>query len=60
MPTDPARMAMNWQQELLAQTIAAAQPAAKKVKVVPVAAEPATAAAAPAEKENAPDGCKQQ
>ena len=31
MPTDPARMAMNWQQELLAQTIAAAQPAAKKV-----------------------------
>lgn len=36
------------------------EPAAKKVKVVPVAAEPATAAAAPAEKENAPDGCKQQ
>ena len=31
LPTDPARMAMNWQQELLAQTIAAAQPAAKKV-----------------------------
>ena len=31
LPTDPASMAMNWQQELLAQTIAAAQPAAKKV-----------------------------
>lgn len=31
LPTDPARMAMNWQQELLAQTIAAVQPAAKKV-----------------------------
>jgi len=39
------------------------EPAAKKVKVVPavpVAADPASARDAPAEKENAPDGCKQQ
>ena len=39
------------------------EPAAKKVKVVPavpVAADPRSARDAPAEKENAPDGCKQQ